>query len=75
MSAELTLTAPLDSIVILHHDEATLLEGRCCMRLRCKKCGHTWYPRVFDRLPRACPACNNHNWAKGPKRKKPSKGG
>jgi len=29
-------------------------------RLTCKRCGHTWTPRIAD--VRICPACKSYKW-------------
>lgn len=29
-------------------------------KLECKKCGHTWHPRVSDVI--VCPKCHSYKW-------------
>ena len=38
------------------------------IQLRCKLCGHKWYPRQTT-LPHVCPACKKYGWDK-PKKSK-----
>jgi len=36
-------------------------QSRLIAELKCKKCGHHWYPRV-GWLPAACPKCKSYDW-------------
>lgn len=31
-------------------------------KLECRRCGHSWMPRVEGRKPLACPNCNSRAW-------------
>lgn len=33
--------------------------------LKCRKCGHEWYPR-YPRLPKLCPGCKSKKWQAKP---------
>ncbi len=33
-------------------------------KLRCKRCGHKWWPRKPDAEPVMCPACKSRLWNK-----------
>jgi len=37
--------------------------------LKCKRCGHRWYPRTTT-IPEVCPKCKNPYWNKDRKEKK-----
>jgi hypothetical protein len=31
-------------------------------KLKCKRCGHEWWPRHPKKKPLCCPLCKNPNW-------------
>ena len=41
---------------ILYYDNKMQLP-----RLKCKRCGYTWVPRI-ETKPKTCPNCKNPNW-------------
>ena len=41
------------------------------VRLKCKKCGYEWFPRVDN--PKACPRCHSPYWDKEKRGDKESK--
>lgn len=31
-------------------------------KFNCKKCDHSWHPRVWGEKPMVCPRCKSYDW-------------